>query len=71
MLFYTMRSLNVESCLFVGDSEIDCETALAAEQPFALFTKGYRKNSIESLNPKYYFEDYASLPSIVKNVFQL
>ena len=71
MLFYTMRSLKVESCLFVGDSEIDCETALAAEQPFALFTKGYRKTSIESLNPKYYFEDYASLPSIVKTVFQL
>jgi len=71
MLYYTMRSLNVESCLFVGDSEIDCETALAAKQPFALFTKGYRKTSVESLDPKYYFGDYASLPNIVETVFRL
>ena len=71
MLYHTMRSLNVESCLFVGDSEVDCETALAAKQPFALFTKGYRKTSVESLDPKYYFGDYASLPNIVETVFRL
>ena len=52
MLFRAMACLDSKSCLFVGDSEIDRETATAASQPFALFTKGYRTSSIEMLNPE-------------------
>ena len=52
MLFHAMACLDSKSCLFVGDSEIDRETATAASQPFALFTKGYRTSSIEMLNPE-------------------
>jgi phosphoglycolate phosphatase len=65
MLFHAMASLDVTSCLFVGDSEIDRETATAAGQPFALFTKGYRASSIEILNPEYYFNEYSDLLDII------
>ena len=36
-------------CIYVGDSEIDAETAQRAKVPFVLFTKGYRKNPIEKI----------------------
>lgn len=65
MLFHTMASLDVTSCLFVGDSEIDRETAAAAGQPFALFAKGYRTSSVEILNPEYHFNKYSYLLDIV------
>ena len=65
MLFHAMASLDVTSCLFVGDSEIDRETATAAGQPFALFTKGYRTSSIKILNPEYYFNEYSELLDII------
>jgi phosphoglycolate phosphatase len=65
MLFHAMACLDATSCLFVGDSEIDRETATAAGQSFALFTKGYRASSIEILNPEYYFNEYSKLINIV------
>ena len=65
MLFHSMACLGTTSCLLVGDSEIDRETAAVAGQPFALFTEGYRINSIETLNPEYYFNEYGELLNIV------
>ena len=44
--------------------------AAAAGQPFALFTKGYRKTSIESLSPEYYFHDFNELKDIVNLEFK-
>jgi phosphoglycolate phosphatase len=70
MLNHAMASIDVKSCLFVGDSEIDRDTAAAAGQPFALFTKGYRKTSIESLSPEYYFHDFNELKDIVNLEFK-
>jgi phosphoglycolate phosphatase len=70
MLFHAMACLDTTSCLFVGDSEIDRETSTAAGQPFALFTKGYRTSSIETLNPEYYFNEYRELIDIVNLKFK-
>ena len=70
MLFHSMACLGTTSCLFVGDSEVDRETAAAAGQPFALFTKGYRTSSIEMLNPEYYFNEYSELIDIVNIRFK-
>ena len=69
MLYHAMAALGTDSCLFVGDSEVDRHTATAACQPFALFTKGYRKTSIGALAPEYYFEDFTRLPPIVEAAF--
>ena len=70
MLFHAMACLDTTSCLFVGDSEIDRETSTAAGKPFALFTKGYRTSSIETLNPEYYFNEYKELIDIVNLKFK-
>ena len=69
MLYHVMAAFGTDSCLFVGDSEVDRHTAAAAHQPFALFTKGYRKTSIEVLAPEYYFEDFVRLPAIAEAAF--
>lgn len=66
MLYHALALLDAPTCLFVGDSEIDRETAQAASQDFALFTKGYRKTSVAALNPRYHFDNFAALPNMVE-----
>lgn len=51
--------------LFVGDSEVDAETAARAGVPFALFTGGYRTAAAESLGARLIFDDHAALPRLV------
>jgi phosphoglycolate phosphatase len=54
--------------LFVGDSEVDAETAHAAKVPLALFTEGYRKAEIASLNARVVFDDFGALPGLVAHL---
>jgi phosphoglycolate phosphatase len=49
--------------LFVGDSEVDAETAHATPLPFALFTGGYRKAAVAELAPVMSFDQHATLPA--------
>jgi len=51
--------------LFVGDSEVDAETAQAAGLPFLLFTEGYRKTPVAALPHDAAFADFAALPDLV------
>ena len=51
--------------LFVGDSEVDAETARAARMPFLLYTRGYRKAPVERLPHAAAFDDFAALPGLV------
>lgn len=51
--------------LYVGDSEVDAATAVAAELPFALFTLGYRKTPVAELPHRFAFDDFALLPELV------
>jgi phosphoglycolate phosphatase len=53
------------AALFVGDSEVDAETALAARVPFLLFTEGYRKSPIEALPHAARFAHFDDLPALV------
>lgn len=48
--------------VFVGDSEVDAETAAAARVPFLLFTEGYRKGPVAAQAS---FADFADLPGLV------
>ncbi|MBV1867821.1 MAG: phosphoglycolate phosphatase [Marinosulfonomonas sp.] len=47
--------------LYVGDSEVDANTALAAAVPFALFTQGYRKTPVEDFECVFHFEGFETL----------
>lgn len=51
--------------LYVGDSEVDAQTAVAAGVRFALFTRGYRKAAVADLPHALAFDDFAALPGMI------
>lgn len=51
--------------IYVGDSEVDAETAERAGVPFLLFTEGYRKTPVHDLPHHAAFNDFAQLPGLV------
>ena len=61
-LMAAFKELDRAPLAFVGDSEVDAETARRAELPFALFTRGYRKEPVESLPHDIAFDDFGNLP---------
>ena len=54
--------------IYVGDSEIDAETAQRAGVPFLLFTGGYRRTPIEAIHHDAAFSDHAELPGIIESL---
>ncbi|MCC0076812.1 MAG: phosphoglycolate phosphatase [Rhodobacter sp.] len=54
-----------EAALYVGDSEVDAETAANAGIRFALFTLGYRKTPVEELPHAFAFDDFTTLPGLI------
>lgn len=51
--------------IYVGDSEVDAETARRAGVPFLLFTRGYRKAPVAEIPHSAAFDDFAELPALV------
>lgn len=60
-LLHVLKLMQVDSCLYVGDSEVDAQTADRAKLPMALFTKGYRKVPVDKLPHDFAFDDFAAL----------
>lgn len=58
-LFLAMGKLggSRSNALYVGDSEVDAETAANADLRFALFTGGYRKSPVSALRHWIAFDD--------------
>lgn len=59
MLFAALEG--AEDTLYVGDSEVDAETAQRAGLRFALYTEGYRKTPVTEMPHDMAFSDYADL----------
>lgn len=59
------EALDGAPLIYVGDSEVDAETAKRAGLPFALFTLGYSKEPIENLPHDLSFDAFAELPEIL------
>lgn len=51
--------------LYVGDSEVDAQTARRARLPFLLFTEGYRKVPVADLPHTAAFGQFDDLPGLV------
>ncbi|WP_435138223.1 phosphoglycolate phosphatase [Pseudopelagicola sp. nBUS_19] len=51
--------------IYVGDSDVDAETASRANVPFILFTEGYRKVPVSALPHEKAFSSFDKLPSLV------
>ena len=56
-----IAQLGATQVLYVGDSEIDAETALNAGVPFALFSQGYRKRPVDEIAHQHLFSDFDQL----------
>ncbi|WP_299648819.1 HAD-IA family hydrolase [uncultured Tateyamaria sp.] len=52
--------------IYVGDSEVDAETARRASIPFFLFTEGYRKQSVDTMHHDVAFGNFEDLPELVE-----
>ena len=57
--------------LFVGDSEVDSQTAIAAGVPFFFFTKGYRKKPVDEIEYAIAFDDFKNLPNLIADFILL
>ena len=69
MLTATYAALECETGVFVGDSEVDAETAQRAGCPFALFTEGYRKTPVSQIPHDAGFsayDDFAAVLSVLQ-----
>ena len=58
-----------DQVVFVGDSEVDAETAHRAGLPFLLYTEGYRNTPADQLPHAARFSDWADLPGLVAAQF--
>lgn len=54
--------------LYVGDSDVDAETAQRAMVPFLLYTEGYRKQPVSEMPHTVAFSDFADLPALVARI---
>jgi phosphoglycolate phosphatase len=54
--------------VYVGDSEVDAQTALAAEVPFALYTRGYRRGPVDTIPHQRAFDAWSDLPGIARTL---
>jgi phosphoglycolate phosphatase len=67
-LLETFARLGPGPRVYVGDSEIDVETAERAGIPLILFSHGYRKTPVAAMPHAATFDDFADLPAILKDV---
>ena len=67
-LLAALRHMGPGKALFIGDSEVDAETAREARVPLALYTGGYRKAAAETLGAKVVFDDHAALPQLIRHI---
>ncbi len=51
--------------VFVGDSEVDAETARRANIPFVLYSRGYRKSPLTQIQHQAAFDDFDHLPELI------
>ena len=65
MLLETIHQMGSGPSLYVGDSEIDAQTARRAEVAFALYSEGYRKTPVGEIHHDWVFDDFEALPGIV------
>ena len=68
MLLDCARQLQAEDVWYVGDSEVDSETALAAKIRFSLYTNGYRKSPVSEIAHDTRFSTFADLAGFLSAV---
>jgi len=70
-LLRAFEDLGAARKLYVGDSDVDAQTAENAKVSFALFTEGYRKSGVSDLAHAYRFDDFSALEAIAIAHFRI
>lgn len=65
MLHHAHEKLGGGPMVYVGDSEVDAETAANARAPFAIYTEGYRKTPVTELPHDFAFSSFADLVGFI------
>ena len=63
-LMLAFERMGASEGLYVGDSDVDAETAQRARVPFALYTEGIRTKPLEAIPHDLAFADFAELSGI-------
>ena len=64
-LLATFADLGEGVQIYVGDSEVDAETAVRAKVPFLLFTEGYRRADLSQIPFDGSFAAFSDLPALI------
>lgn len=67
-LLLAFERLGAGERLYVGDSEVDAEVALAANVRFAIYSQGYRKQAIEGLPHDFRFDHFDELVPFIDDL---
>ena len=70
-LRFIMSELGAKSCVYVGDSEVDAETAHRAGVPFLFFTEGICTVPVAEIPHDAMFGAYSGLPELVRRFVQM
>ena len=65
-LHHAIAAMGGGPVLFVGDSEVDAETAARAGVPLLLFTQGYRKTPLADLPHHAAFDHWDDFPALIR-----
>lgn len=69
MVFKTMKELGVETCIYVGDSDVDVMTAQNAGVLCVSVLWGFRdRGEIEAAGGKYFCKDARELPALIEKI---
>ncbi|MFY0660791.1 MAG: phosphoglycolate phosphatase [Shimia sp.] len=65
-LLNVIGETDLSDVLYVGDSEVDAETAQRAGVTFALFTEGYRKTPVADIHHDFIFSKWRDFLAVVE-----
>ncbi|SOB98142.1 phosphoglycolate phosphatase [Rhodobacter sp. JA431] len=68
MVHEAQRRLGAQQAVYLGDSEVDAETAQNAGLPFVLYTEGYRKTPVHDMPHTVSFNDFKMLHGIIEKL---
>ena len=69
MVYKAMKAIDVEKCVYVGDSEVDVRTARNANVPCLSVLWGFRDREVlEAEGAKYFCETGESLPAVIGKI---
>lgn len=69
MVYRAMEAIGVEKCIYVGDSEVDVQTAKNAEAVCLSVLWGFRnRQELEEAGAAYFCDDPAELPELLRKL---